>query len=103
MRKRALIEQLIEGRDGMIRTAVLRTPEGNKFTRPVRLVIPLEVDQGGEEWRNAFLLSTNWMPPLEVVVYLSCKLFTNKLCVSQDGVLFFRPVVTTPNNKYQIN
>jgi len=44
--KRALIEQLIEGRDGMTRTVVLRTPEGNKISRPIKLVIPLEVDQG---------------------------------------------------------
>jgi hypothetical protein len=49
MWKRAVIEQLIEGRDGMIRTVVLRTPEGNKITRPIQLVIPLEVDQGGED------------------------------------------------------
>jgi len=37
------------------------------------------------------------MPPLEVVVYLSCKLFANKLCVIQEGVPLLRPVVTTPN------
>ena len=49
MWKRALIERLIEGRDGMIRTAVLRTREGRKITRPIQLVIPLEVDQGGED------------------------------------------------------
>jgi hypothetical protein len=49
MWKRARIEQLMEGRDGMIRTVVLRTPEGNKITRPIQLVIPLEVDQGGED------------------------------------------------------
>ena len=49
MWKRALIEHLIEGRDGMIRTAVLRTLEGRKITRPIQLVIPLEVDQGGED------------------------------------------------------
>jgi hypothetical protein len=49
MWKRALIEQLIEGRDRMIRTVVLRTPEGDKITRPIQLVIPLEIDQGGED------------------------------------------------------
>ena len=32
----------------MIRTVVLRTPEGNKITRPIQLV-GLEVDQGGED------------------------------------------------------
>jgi hypothetical protein len=33
----------------MIHTVVLRTPEGNKITHPIQLVIPLEVDQGGED------------------------------------------------------
>jgi len=47
MWKRAVIEQLIEERDGMIRNVVLRTPEGNKITHPIQLVIPLEGDQGG--------------------------------------------------------
>jgi hypothetical protein len=49
MWKRAVIEELIEGRDGRKRTVVLRTPEGDKITRPIQLVIPLEVDQGGED------------------------------------------------------
>jgi hypothetical protein len=49
MWKRARIEQIIEGRDEKIRTVVLCTPEGNKITRPIQLVIPLEVDQGGED------------------------------------------------------
>ena len=44
MWKRALIEQLIEGRDRTIRTFVLQTQEGNKITRPIQLLIPLEVD-----------------------------------------------------------
>jgi hypothetical protein len=49
MWKRAVIEYLTEGRDGMIRTFVFRTPEGNKITRPIQLFIPLEADQGGED------------------------------------------------------
>jgi len=48
MWKRAVIEQLIEGRVGMLRTVVFRTPVGNKITRPIQLLIPLEVDQGRE-------------------------------------------------------
>ena len=48
MWKRARIEQLIEGRDGKILAAVIRTPEGYRITRPIQLVNPLEVDQGGE-------------------------------------------------------
>jgi hypothetical protein len=47
--KKALIEQLVEGQNGMIRTVVLRTPEGNKITRLIQLVIPLEVDHIGED------------------------------------------------------
>jgi hypothetical protein len=35
---------------GAVRKAViLRTPEGGRLVRPVQLVIPLEVDQGGED------------------------------------------------------
>ena len=49
MWKRAVIAQIIEGRDGRMLTVVLRTPEGNKIVRPIQLVIPLEVDQGGED------------------------------------------------------
>ena len=35
--------------------------------------------------------------PLEIVVYLLCKLFANKLCVSEDGVFLLRPLLTTPD------
>ena len=49
MWKRAVIERVIEDRDGRIRTVALRTPEGKKITRLVQLVIPFEVDQGGED------------------------------------------------------
>ena len=49
MWKTAIIERVIEGRDGRIRTVALRTSEGNKITRPIQLVIPLEADQGGED------------------------------------------------------
>jgi len=49
MWKRAVIERVIESRDGRKRTVALRTPEGKENTRPVQLVIPLEVDQDGED------------------------------------------------------
>jgi hypothetical protein len=49
MWKSVLIEQHIKGRDERMRTVVLRTPEENKITRGIQLVITLEVDQGGEE------------------------------------------------------
>ncbi|GFR30167.1 hypothetical protein TNCT_376441 [Trichonephila clavata] len=43
--KRAQVEELILGRDEKVRICVLRT---NRRTRPVQLVVPLEVDQDGE-------------------------------------------------------
>ncbi|XP_035216694.1 uncharacterized protein LOC118190116 [Stegodyphus dumicola] len=46
--KKARVEELILGRDKRVRTCVLRT-NGHTITRPVQLVIPLEVDQGGED------------------------------------------------------
>jgi len=49
MWQRAVIEQLIEGRDGMISTVVLRKLGSNKITCPIKLVIPLEVDQFRED------------------------------------------------------
>ncbi|XP_049813599.1 uncharacterized protein LOC126260317 [Schistocerca nitens] len=48
MWRKARIEDLHEGRDGKIRTVTLRTSEGSIISRPVQLVIPLEVGQGGE-------------------------------------------------------
>jgi hypothetical protein len=52
MWKKARIEELREGRDGRIRTVVLRTSKGSTISRPVQLVIPMEVDQGGEDVGN---------------------------------------------------
>jgi hypothetical protein len=45
--ERARIEELRRGRDGQVRTVVLRTSDGRQITRPIQLVIPLEIDQGG--------------------------------------------------------
>ncbi|GFR01639.1 integrase catalytic domain-containing protein [Trichonephila clavata] len=53
---RARVDQLILGRDEKVRTCVLRA-NGRTITRPVQLVIPLEVDQGRED--VASLKSTN--------------------------------------------
>jgi len=39
---------IVEGRDHKVRTVMLRTSEGGKFSHPVQLVVPLEVDQVGE-------------------------------------------------------
>ena len=50
---RARIEELRKGRDGQVRTVVLLTNEGCQVTRPIQLVIPLEVDQGGEDVGNS--------------------------------------------------
>jgi hypothetical protein len=49
MWKKTIVEVLQEGRDNEARTVVLRTPEGRKFCRPVQLIVPLEIDRGGEE------------------------------------------------------
>jgi hypothetical protein len=49
MWKKARVEELKAGRDGAIRTAVLHGANGTILVRPIQLVIPLEVDQGGEE------------------------------------------------------
>ena len=49
MWKRGRVEELRPGRDGKVRTVILRTQDGERLVRPVQLVIPLEVDQGGED------------------------------------------------------
>ncbi|XP_071043029.1 uncharacterized protein [Parasteatoda tepidariorum] len=50
--KRALVTGLIKGRDGKVRTCSLRC-DGKEISRPVQLIIPLEVDQGGEDVPDA--------------------------------------------------
>ena len=49
MWKKARVEELKVGRDGVKRTAVFRGEDGSILVRPIQLVIPLEVDQGGED------------------------------------------------------
>jgi len=49
MWKKARVEELKVGRDGATRTVVLRGANGTVLVRPIQLVIPLEVDQGGED------------------------------------------------------
>ena len=49
MWKKARVEELKVGRDGAKRTAVFRGANGTILVRPIQLVIPLEVDQGGED------------------------------------------------------
>jgi hypothetical protein len=52
MWRKARIQELRAGRDGLVRTAILSTAEGRTIVRPIQLVIPLEVDQGGEDVRE---------------------------------------------------
>ena len=52
MRKKAKVEEMKVGRDGVSRTVILRGANGSLFVRPIQLVIPLEVDQGGEDVVN---------------------------------------------------
>jgi len=49
MWKKARVVELKVGRDGVTRTAILRGSHGTVLVRPIQLVIPLEVDQGGED------------------------------------------------------
>ncbi|GFQ88748.1 DUF5641 domain-containing protein [Trichonephila clavata] len=51
MWKKARVMNLHQGRDGKIRFCELRV-NGRNVTRPVQLVIPLEIDQGGEDVGN---------------------------------------------------
>jgi len=50
--KKARVEELKAGRDGVKRTGVLREADGRVLVRPIQLVIPLGVDQGGEDVGN---------------------------------------------------
>ena len=52
MWKKARVEELKVGRDGAYRTVVLHGANGTLLVRPIQLVIPLEVDQGGEDVEN---------------------------------------------------
>ncbi|GBN73096.1 hypothetical protein AVEN_155736-1 [Araneus ventricosus] len=47
MLKKARVEKLIKGRDGKVISCVLRL-DGKELTSLIQLVIPLEVEQGGE-------------------------------------------------------
>jgi hypothetical protein len=49
MWKMAKVEEMKVGRDGVSRTVVLRGANGSLCVRPIQQVIPLEVDQGGED------------------------------------------------------
>jgi hypothetical protein len=49
MWKKARVEELKAGRDGTTRTAILREANGTVLVRQIQLVIPLEVDEGGED------------------------------------------------------
>ena len=63
MWKKARIDELLQWRDGRIRTVSLLLPDRTKISRPVQLVIPLEIDQGGEDMEdwNIFLLNHWWV------------------------------------------
>jgi hypothetical protein len=46
------VEELKLGRDESKRTAVFLAANGRVLVRPFQLVIPLEVDQGGEDVKD---------------------------------------------------
>jgi hypothetical protein len=49
MWKKAWVEELKAGRDGATRTAILHGANGTVLVHLIQLVIPLEVDQCGED------------------------------------------------------
>jgi len=49
MWKRGRVEELRRGRDGTTRTVILCTQDGGRLARQIQLVIPLEVDQCGDD------------------------------------------------------
>jgi hypothetical protein len=51
MWKKARLEELNVGRDGAIRTAVLRAADGRVLVRPIQLVIPWRLTRVGRIWR----------------------------------------------------
>jgi hypothetical protein len=52
MWKKARIDELIRGKDCQIRKVSLRLPDRTKISHPVQLVIPLEIDKGGEDMED---------------------------------------------------
>ncbi|GBM15275.1 hypothetical protein AVEN_144059-1 [Araneus ventricosus] len=50
MRKKARVDKLIKSRYGKVRSCILRFG-GKELTCPIQLVIPVEVDQDGEDVR----------------------------------------------------
>jgi hypothetical protein len=48
MWKKSRLEELKAARNRVTRKAILRGANGALLVRPIQLVIPLEVDQGGE-------------------------------------------------------
>ena len=67
--KKAQIDELIPGRDGQIRTVKLRLPDRNKISRPVQLVIPLEIDQGWEDVEDWDIFSFNFSNELSMIMF----------------------------------
>ena len=47
--KKGLIEELRPGKDGRNKTVKIRSSGGKRISRTGQLVIPLEIDQGGED------------------------------------------------------
>jgi len=53
MWKKAWVEELKVGRDESSRTVVLGGTNGTAMVRPIQLLIPLQVNQGGEDVEDA--------------------------------------------------
>jgi hypothetical protein len=58
MWQRARIHEKRPGRDGKVRTVILRTANGTSVSRPVQLVNPVEIDHCGEDVEDSSPLLT---------------------------------------------
>ena len=69
MWKKARIDELIPGRDGQIQTVQLRLTDRTKISRPVQLVIPLEIDQGGKDVEDWNIFTFNFSIKLSMIMF----------------------------------
>jgi len=69
MWKKARIDELIPGRDGQIHTVKLRLPDRTEIIRPVQQVIPLEIDQSGEDVEDWNIFSFNFSNELSMIMF----------------------------------
>jgi len=104
---KAWIDELLQGRDGQIQTISYRLPDRTKISRPVQLVIPLEIDQGGEDVKDwdIFLLFL-WLVICDCFLCSKCifLIMMSSLVVSKRKVyLYAVSVISLQNNTHLVN